>query len=367
MRPLLDAPPSTRVAGVMSYTKRFSPAIFASLVLTVAACGGSSAENPPPADPAKATSTTPNDAPSAAGAAAPTASPEAKPEAKPAAQAEPAKPKGLVHDADGPDGIRRWALWDGPKTAAAITTKKAWVVAPNLGQLGATKESFGAVRIKLVTVLKADANEVVYEERGNKYAVPAALARPAVAPKGLKKGAYAICNFGGSHWVGRIEAVDAKSATCALWFMNKLRKEKLPLEEVLAFEGPFGMGSHGMVHFEGGSDTDTWYPAQVFAVSGEDAWVEIETQFGNGYGEREGRSVHKVKTSNVRPIDVSKPLAVGAPCLTEDNPRLGDCKVKRVIEGGLAYELTFKDGQPVKEEWDIGTVAPLPQEAKPAK
>ncbi|MDI1476952.1 hypothetical protein [Polyangium sp. y55x31] len=351
----------------MSYAKLVSPTFVATLALTVAACGGPAAENPPPADPANATSTTPTAAPSAAPTATPTAAPEAKPEAKSAAPAEPAKPKGLVHDVDGPDGIRRWALWDGPKTGAAITTPKAWVVAPNMGSMNDPKDSFAAVRLKLVTVLKADANEVVYEERGNKYAVPAALARPAVAPKGLKKGAYAICNFGQSHWVGRIEAVDAKSATCALWFMKKLRKEKLPLEEVLAFEGPLGMGSYAMVHFEGGPDTESWYPAQVFAVSGEDVWVEIDTQFGNGYGEREGRRVHKVKTSNARPIDVSKPLAVGAPCLTEDNPRLGDCKVKKVIEGGLAYELTFKDGQPFKEEWDIGTVAPLPKEAKPAK
>ncbi|HVK63964.1 MAG TPA: hypothetical protein VM694_05805, partial [Polyangium sp.] len=142
----------------MSYDRLVSPTILASLVLTVAACGGSTAENPPSADPAKATSTPPSDAPSAA----PTATPTAAPEAKPAA--EPEKPKGLVHDVDGPDGIRRWALWDGPKTAAAITTPKAWVIAPNMGRLGETKESFAAVRLKLVTVAKADANEVVYEE-----------------------------------------------------------------------------------------------------------------------------------------------------------------------------------------------------------
>ncbi|MDI3285965.1 hypothetical protein [Polyangium sp. 15x6] len=347
----------------MSYPKLVSPAILATLVLTVAACGGSSAENPPPADPAKATATTPTAVPSAA----PTATPTAAPEAKPAA--EPEKPKELVHDVDGPDGIRRWALWDGPKTGAAITTPKAWVVAPNMGRLGETKDSFGAVRIKLVTVLKADANEVVYEERGNKYAVPAALARPAVAPKGLKKGAFAICNFGQSHWVGRIEAVDAKSATCALRFMKKLRKEKLPLEEVLAFETPLGMGSYVMVRFaDGGPDPDTSYAGQVFAVSGEDAWVTVETQFGNGYGAREGRRVHKVKTANLTPIDVSKPLAVGAPCLTEDVVRFGACTVKQVFDGGLGYVLTFKDNpSPVQEEWDLGTVAPLPKEAKPAK
>ncbi|HVK64814.1 MAG TPA: hypothetical protein VM694_10080, partial [Polyangium sp.] len=252
---------------------------------------------------------------------------------------------------------------------AAITTPKAWVIAPNMGRLGETKESFAAVRLKLVTVAKADANEVVYEERGNKYAVPAALARPAAPPKGLEKGAFAICNFGGSHTIGRIEAVDAKSATCALRFMEKLRKEKLPLEEVLAFEAPLGMGSYAMVRFEdGGSDTDTSYAAQIFAVSGEDAWVTVETQFGNGYGAREGRRVHKVKMSNLTPIDVSKPLAVGAPCLTEDVARFGACTVKKVFDGGLAYALSFKDNEsPVKTEWDLGTVAPLPKEAKPAK
>ncbi|MDI1443345.1 hypothetical protein [Polyangium sp. 6x1] len=351
----------------MSYAKLVSPTIVASFALAVAACGGPAAENPPPADPAKATSPTPSDAPSAAPTATPSAAPEAKPEAKPAA--EPEKPKGLVHDVDGPDGIRRWALWDGPKTGAVITTPKAWVVAPNLGRLGETKDSFGAVRIKLVTVAKADANEVVYEERGNKYAVPAALARPAAPPKGLKKGAFAICNFGQSHWVGRIEAVDAKTATCALRFMKKLRKEKLPLDEVLAFETPIGMGSHVMVRFaDGGPDAETSYAGQVFTVSGEDAWVTVETQFGNGYGAREGRRVHKVKTANLTPIDVSKPLTVGAPCLTEDVVRFGACTVKQVFDGGLGYVLTFKDNEkPFQEEWDLGTVAPLPKEAKPAK
>lgn len=347
----------------MSYPKLVSPAILATLALAVAACGGPAAENPPPADPANATSTTPTAAPSAA----PTATTTAPPEAKPAAPAEPEKPKGLVHDADGPDGIRRWALWDGPKTGAAITTPKAWVVAPNLSRAGDTKDSFGAVRIKLVTVVKADANEVVFEDRGNKFASPAALARPAEAPKGLKKGAFAICEFGGSHAIGRIEAVDAKSATCAFRFMGKTRKEKLAPEAVLAFEGPLGMGSLATVRFEGGPDTDTSYPAQVIATNGGDAWVVVDTQFGNGYGEREGRFVHKVKASNVTPIDVSKPLAVGAPCLTEEVTRNGICTVKQVIDGGLAYIVTFKEGKSLRDEWEVGAVAPLPKETKPAK
>jgi hypothetical protein len=323
--------------------------------LLLSACGGA-----PATPPETAASTKPSAAPSTAPSAAPTAAPTATPEAKPEAKTD-AKPQEPVHDVDSPDGIRRWALWDGPKTGTAITTKKAWVIAPNMGMMGSNKDSFAAVRLKLVTVAKADANEVLFEDRGNKYAVPAALARAAEAPKGLKKGAYVVCNFGASYALARVDAVDAKSVTCVIRFMDKTRKEKVAPDEVLAIGGPIGLSSPALIRFEG-SDGDQ-YDGVVLATSGDDAWVHVETQFGNN-DKRAGRYVHKVKTKDVMPIDVSKPLAKGAPCLATNHARIEPCTVKEVIEGGLAYVVSFGEGDSgIKKEWEIGTVAPAPKNA----
>jgi hypothetical protein len=335
-----------------------------SLLLIATACGGSSAEGPPPDDPTQG-----------GGATKPAITPEATPDVK-AGTATPPDTKSAspapatdktaagkpAHDADGADGVRRWASWDGPKKGTAITTKKAWVFAPNLSAAGSEKESFGAVALTLVTVTKADADEVMFEHRGKKYAVPAALARPAEARAGVKKGSAARCSFGGSSIVGRIEAADAKGVTCAFRFMDKTKTEKLTPEEVFALDGKVDMGASALVRFE--SDPDAWYEGLVVAASGEDAWVSVSTQFSMQGDPRADRSVHKVKAANVMPIDMSRPLKVGDACLATSIARISPCKVTKVIDGGLAYEVSFADGgSGIKKEWALGEVAPAPKEA----
>jgi hypothetical protein len=345
----------------MPHPRFLSPAILATFVLSVAACGGSSGENPPPADPAKLASA----APSATPSAAPTAAPSAAPETQPAASAGSGK---LVHDADGPDGVRRWALWDGPKTGPAITTEQAWTVVPRMTSETGTKLSFGSVHLELVNVVKADANEVVYTslyDKDEKYAVPAALARPAVEPKGLKKGSFALFMAATSSAIGRVETLDESTVTFASRFMDETHKSDADLNAVLAFEGPFGLGSPVMVRFDG---SDELYAGWIVATTGEQVWVYINSSFvGSGNGEREGRHVHKVKKANVTPIDVSKPLAVGAPCVAPRFVTLEPCTVKKVIDGGIAYVVTYKERGGKDEESLVGTVAPAPQEAKAAK
>jgi hypothetical protein len=349
------AVPSRSVRATMN-AKRSGPSSFAlaSLLLAVSACGGPPPEGPPAAGPPSPPEAAP--APAAAAPAKPSA--EAKAEAPPAAApASSAKP---VNDADGPDGVRRWASWDGPKTGAAITTKKAWVVAPNLGG-SSDKDSFGAVALKLVDVAKADANEVVYESRGKKYATPAALARPPARPGAVKKGGVALCSFGGSSVVGLIEAADAKSVTCAFRFMEKTRKEKLTPEEVLPLDGKPDLGAPALVRFE--SDPDTWYEAMIVAATGDDVWASVSTQFSEG-DPRAGRSVHKVKAAGAKVIDLSKPLKVGDPCLATSIATIEPCKVTKVIDGGVAYAVSFEGGGGgFRKEWELGTVAPAPKEA----
>jgi hypothetical protein len=347
------------------------PAGLTSVLLIAAACGGSSAEGPPPDDPTQgggATKPPTTPAPEIKGGTS--ASPDAKsasPASASSASASSASGSDTsaagkpVHDVDGADGVRRWASWDGPKKGTAITTKKAWVFAPNLSAAGSEKESFGAVAFTLVTVAKADADEVVFEHRGKKYAVPAALARPAEAPTGLKKGSVARCSFGGSSIVGRIEAADAKGVTCAFRFMDKTKTEKLTPEEVFALDGKVGMGAAALVRFESEPDT---YEGMVVAASGEDAWVSVSTQFAIQGDPRADRSVHKVKAANVTPIDMSKPLKGGDACLATSIARISPCKVTKVIDGGLAYEVSFTDGGGgMKKEWPLGEVAPAPKDA----
>jgi hypothetical protein len=269
----------------------------------------------------------------------------------------------LVIDSDGADGVRRMASWDGAKEGAAITTKKAWAFAPNLGSAGSNKLSFGTMALTLVDVVKADAKELSFALEGNKYAVPAVLARAAEASKGLKKGAAARCSFGGSSSLGRIEAASASSVTCAFRFMDKTRKEKLAPEAVLVLDGTLALGAPALVRFE---MSESRYTGMVLAVSGEDAWVSVDTMFSTG-DPRAGRSVHKVKTANVTAIDASKPLKVGDPCLAAQFGDVEPCKITKVIDGGVAYELKFDgdNGGSSKKEWEMGQIAPAPE--APAK
>lgn len=350
-------------------TLRFPIVGLASSLLLVAACGGSSSEEPPPEmASSEAAAAKPPPVTEKAPDTSAAAKPPADAKSAPPSDDKAAKPAASAHDADGPDGVRRWASWDGPKEGAAITTKKAWVFAPNLSGSASDKDSFGAIALTLVDVVKSDSNEVVFENRKSKYAVPVSLARAAEAPKGLKKGSIALCSFGGSSVVARIEAVDAKSVTCAFRFMDKTRKEKLAPEEVLPLDGKLGIRAPVLARFD--SDPDTWYDGFVVAASGEDVWVNVETQFGADNDPRKGRMVHKLKAANVKLIDMTKPLKVGDACLADHIARIQPCKVAKVVDGGLAYVVSF-EGSPARndKEWTLDQVTPAPKDdaKKPAK
>jgi hypothetical protein len=297
-------------------------------------------------------------------AAACSAAPEAKDPPAPSATAdapppppiEPAPAK-VAPDSDGPDGVRRWASWEGPKTGAAITTKRAWEIAPNTAKPGSDKLSFASVDLRVVDVEKADGNEVVFKDRGQRYAVPAALAWPAEPTKGLAKGAPVRCAFGGSSTVARVDAADARSVTCAFRFMEKTRRERTPAAEVRPLSGRLETGAPALLRF--GSDAGTQYRGWIVATSGDDVWVALDTQFSEGDA-RAGRAVHKVRAAGVEVIDVAKPLKVGDGCLATDITSIVPCKVSKVIEGGLAYVVDFEGGAAGShKEWTFDEVAPV--------
>jgi hypothetical protein len=304
----------------------------AGLLLLLAACGGAQPEAANPAPTASATAS---------------------------ASAAPEAPAKTGPDADGPDGVRRWAAWDGPKTGPALTTKRAWVVAPNTASAGSDKLSFASVELRVVDVEKADGNEVVFRDRKQIYAVPAALAWPAEASKRVTKGGVARCAFGGNSVVARIESADAKAATCAFRFMEKSRRERTPLTDLLPLSGKLEPGAPVIVRFE--SEASARYRGAVMAASGDDVWVKIDAQFGEG-DPRASRAVHKLKAASVEVIDVAKPLKVKDGCLAADIAGLVPCKVGKVIDGGLAYVVEFDGGSASgRKEWAFDEVAPLPK------
>lgn len=338
------------------------------VLLAVSACGGPTTPQSTPATESTTTPAVTTAAPASSVSAAPEAKPTASPSASAAASAAPTTPKapaGPVHDVDDASGVRRWASYDGPKAGAVITTKKAWVVGPNMSGANDDRRSFRAVALMVADVVKADASEVIFDLHGKKYAVPASLARPAEAQKGLKKGSFALCSFGGNSSIGRIEAVDAKSVTCAVRFLEKTEKQKLPPDEVLALDSKLGLGAPALARFE--VDPDIQYAAWVVATEGDWTWVSIDTQFGTG-DERVGRQVHKVKTSNTTFIDANKPLKAGDACLAQDLARIMPCKVTKVFDGGVAYVVSFGEGgSGMRKEWEAGTVAPAPAPKADAK
>jgi hypothetical protein len=313
-------------------------------LLLAAACGSSTPE-----------AKEPSPAPSASAAAS------SEPVSTPTTAAEPAAtgaPSKAGSDADGPDGIRRIAAWEGPKAGKAVTTKKAWVIAPNTMGRG-DKLSFSSVSLRLVSVEKGDGNELVFTDRGVKYAVPAALAWAAEPAKGLKKGSVVRCNFGGNTTVARVDAVDAKGVTCTFRFMEKPRKEKMALEEARVLSGKLEPGAPAFVRFEG---DDKRYRAVVATVDGDAAWVTVDTQFGDG--PRAGHAVHKVKAAAVEVIDMTLPLKAGDACLATQMGDVQACKVTEVLDGGLAYKVTFADGSASHGELGLDEVAPAPKAAK---
>ena len=317
------------------------------------ACGGSGEADPKVGPPATSSQTT----------AAPSATPSTEPTTTATVASKPEAPK-VVYDIDGPDGVRRMAKWDGPEDGEVITAKKAWVVAPNMQVAGSNKLSFETPTLMLADVIKADAKEVVFEVNKNRYAVPAALARTG-STKGLKKGMAARCSFGGSSVVGRLDAVDQKSATCAVRFLEKTEKVKLTAEEILPVAGDtLGFGAPIVALSEGASATphDGW----VVAESATDVWVTVERQFPDE-ARRVNGVVYKLPKSAVRPIDAAKTLKVGDACLARQVASMAPCKVTKVIDGGVAYVVSFDDnfGSPWKE-WTMDLVAPGPKTA-PAK
>ena len=77
---------------------------------------------------------------------------------------------------------------------------------------------------------------------------------------------------------------------------------------------------------------------------------------------RAGKSAHKVKTSAVRVIDAARGLQRGDACVAPDFGKIEPCTVKRILEGGLAYEVTFEGDR--LQEFELGRVAPKPRPAK---
>lgn len=276
------------------------------------------------------------------------------PTASASASAAPEIPAPTGPDSDGPDGVRRWAAWDGPKKGPALTTKRAWVIAPNTASAGSDKLSFASVALRVVDVEKADGDEVVFRDRKQTYAVPAALAWPAEATKRIAKGTIARCAFGGHSVVARVEYAGAKAATCAFRFEGRSHRERTPLSDVLPLSGKIEPGAPVIARFE--SEPSARYRGAVMAARGDDVWVKIDGQFGEG-DPRASRAVHRLKATSVEVIDVAKPLKPKDACLAADIAGLVPCEVSKVIDGGLAYVVAFEGGSASgRKEWPFDEV-----------
>lgn len=275
------------------------------------------------------------------------------PTAEAAGASEPPEPPAKVApvDIDGPDGIRRWGQWEGPKDGPAVSGKKAWVIAPRAAQAGG-KLSFSNVGLGLVDVEKAGGAEVVFSIQKQRFAVPAALAWPAEAAKGIKKGDPVLCALGGEVVIARAEAASAKAVTCAFRREEKTRRERVPATEVRRLDGKTEPGAPAIVRFE--SDRASSYLGTVLLARGGEVWVQVA-----GAGESDARAVRQVKAANVEVIDAARPLKVGDACLATDLAGVTPCKVTKVIDGGLSCVVDFEGGSAgSKGEWAIGEIAP---------
>lgn len=329
-----------------------------------AGCSGATSGDPnaggAAGPPTASVTAVPTQAPVATASAA--ASATAAPTASATGEAAPAAPK-VVYDVDAADGVRRMAKWDGPVEGEVIKAKKAWVVAPNVQVEGSTRLSFEQQALRLVDVVKADKNEVVFEINKNQYAVPAALAR-AGTTKGLKKGMAARCSQSGSGEVGLLTAVDAKSAVCAIRFLERTESLKLTPEEVLPLSADKpSLGTP--VIARSANARGSLHGGWVVAAKGDDLWISFERGFSD-YPSRVNGAIFKVSAANVTAIDASKPLKVGDACLARQIQLVNPCKVTKVHDGGVGYTVSFDDGQSaVDKEWSAGSVAPAPKEKTP--
>jgi hypothetical protein len=324
---------------------RVTHSLLAAAFLT--GCGGPEAEAPE----------TPGTEPAPDASVAQPAKPGAPAHASAAEPAAPAPASAASGpDVDGPDGVRRWGAWDGPKQGAAVTTKRAWVIAPNLQESGSDKLSFGAVFPRVADVEKASANELVLSEKWGKFAVPLALARPAAAPRALKDGRVVRCPFGGNSVIAITDRTSDSTTVCKFRFMDKPRKEEVPIADVMVFDGTLQLGAPVHARFE--SEPDVWYDGMAVAADGDSVWATLEIKFGND-DPRGSKVAHKFKKSDVRVVDVRKTFNRGDACVAPDFGRIEPCTVKRILDQGLAYEVSVEGG--ATHEVEIGRIAPKPR------
>jgi hypothetical protein len=167
------------------------------------------------------------------------------------------------------------------------------------------------------------------------------------------------CPFGGNSVIARVDATDATTTTCNFRFIDKARKEKVPTAEVMRLDGSLQLGAPVHAQFE--SQPDVWYEGTALASEGDSAWVTLETQFTEG-DPRAGKSAFKLKASGVRVVDASKALKRGDECVAADFGRIEPCRVKRLIDLGLGYEVSFEGDR--TQELELGKVAPKPKPPK---
>lgn len=288
--------------------------------LLLAGCSGP-AENTPPAVPS---STGAPAAPSASATAGATAAVSASATATAEEAGPPKRTKPTL----------RFFSFDGPDAGPAITGKRAWTA---IGE-GAHDDRYRRVFISVETFVKADGKNNLFSAPYGDVVSPVALAQNLAAPASLKKGDAVMAENSNDNAVGRVVSVSGDTVKMGYVFGELPGELEAPLAEVLTLDSTLKLGTPAAFKVSG-----KWIVGRFLAKTAEDAWVAPFWVDNSPFV--------KVKATDVRVIDVSKPLKAGDACVALGPMSRGEmiaAKVTKVADEGLFYEVKPEKGEPFK-------------------
>lgn len=292
--------------------RNLAPGLLALSALALAACGPS--EQKPPAAPTAAPSAAP-----APVAATSTASAAPTDDVAPPKRAKPV--------------LRFWAF-DGPDSGPAITGKRAWTAIAQ----GAADDRYRRVFVSVEDFVKTDGKRNTFTAPFGEIVSPVALAANLAPPAALKKGDPVLAENGNDSAFARVASLTGDTVTMSYVFGALAGELEAPRSEVLLLDGTLRMGAPVAYR------TDAkWSAGRLLAKTSDDAWVTPEWV--------DGAPFVKVKTSDLRSIDVSRILKAGDSCLSlgpTSKNLLAPGKITGVDEDALFYDVKLDTGATFK-------------------
>ena len=298
--------------------RTFELALFACVVVPIAACGGAPAHTEAPA--------------AAPASAAPSTSAEPSPTPLASASSADATPTATGAAGKGGDkGPFHFTEYAGPKVKAKIDTQKVWAIEP-VGEknewdlLKIMREDFGRIEGDEVVVKHFDGAEIF---------VPGALVLAAKPAVGLKKGDAVMADVAAANAHARVVSIDAGSGSLAVkyWWAGSASDAKLEPDQVVKMDDKVSYGAAVAWKKDG-----AWQRGQLAGGDGKTAFVL----------DGDDRAA-LVPFKELVAMRIARLLKKGDKVWASDFGPLVPGKITDVVDGGVAYKVKLDKGASPKD------------------